>query len=109
MTETSSAVVFPANGRRICSRCVLPEIQPHITMDDQGVCTLCREHAEQERTPMFLESDFIKILNKTKGKHRYDCLVMCSGGKDSTAALYFMKERYKCNPLAFTFDHGFAE
>ncbi|MAE71446.1 MAG: hypothetical protein CME06_13385 [Gemmatimonadetes bacterium] len=32
---------------------------------------------------------------------------MCSGGKDSTAALYFMKERYKVNPLAFTFDHGF--
>jgi tRNA(Ile)-lysidine synthase TilS/MesJ len=32
---------------------------------------------------------------------------MCSGGKDSTASLYFMKKRYRMNPLAFTFDHGF--
>jgi hypothetical protein len=96
-------------GRRICTRCVLPEMPPHITMDDRGICTLCRLHAEQERLPMFLESDFIKILDKKRGKHRYDCLVMCSGGKDSTAALYFMKERYNCNPLAFTFDHGFEQ
>jgi hypothetical protein len=32
---------------------------------------------------------------------------MCSGGKDSTASLYYMKTRYKTKPLAFTFDHGF--
>jgi hypothetical protein len=32
---------------------------------------------------------------------------MCSGGKDSTAALYFMKKRYHLNTLAFMFDHGF--
>jgi hypothetical protein len=33
--------------------------------------------------------------------------VMCSGGKDSTASLYYMKTRYKTRPLAFMFDHGF--
>lgn len=32
---------------------------------------------------------------------------MCSGGKDSTSSLYYMKKRYNLNPLAFTFDHGF--
>jgi hypothetical protein len=82
---------------------------PHITFDAEGVCMLCREHEAEQRSAMFLETDFIKIVDKVKGKHRYDCLVMCSGGKDSTAALYFMKERYKCNPLAFTFDHGFEQ
>ena len=94
---------------RLCAKCVLPEIPPHIVFDAQGVCMLCREHEAREREPLFLESDFIKILDKKRGKHKYDCLVMCSGGKDSTAALYFMKERYKCNPLAFTFDHGFEQ
>jgi hypothetical protein len=94
---------------RLCSRCVLPEVPPQITFNDEGVCNLCVEHAAQEAEPLFLESDFIKIIDKVKGKHRYDCLVMCSGGKDSTAALYWMKERYKCNPLAFTFDHGFEQ
>ncbi len=93
--------------QRICSHCVLPEIPPHIVFGPDGVCNICREHLAKEKTPLFLESDFIRILDKQRGKHRYDCLVMCSGGKDSTAALYFMKERYKMNPLAFTFDHGF--
>jgi tRNA(Ile)-lysidine synthase TilS/MesJ len=32
---------------------------------------------------------------------------MISGGKDSTMSLYYMKKRYKMNPLAVTFDHGF--
>ncbi len=32
---------------------------------------------------------------------------MCSGGKDSTSALYYIKKRYRLKPLAFTFDHGF--
>ena len=47
------------------------------------------------------------MLNLYRSYGKYDCLVMCSGGKDSTAALYYMKRRYKLNPLAFTFDHGF--
>lgn len=92
---------------RLCSTCVLPEIPPHITLGPDGVCSVCDAFNKQERTPLYFESDFIKILEKKRGKHKYDCLVMCSGGKDSTAALYFMKTRYKVNPLAFTFDHGF--
>ena len=95
------------HSRPICATCVLPEIPPHITLGADGSCNLCHEFRKQEKTALFLESDFIRILEKQRGKRRYDCLVMCSGGKDSTAALYFMKERYKVNPLAFTFDHGF--
>lgn len=96
--------------RPVCRRCVLPESPPDILMDGSGLCNVCREHdAAREnydgRAP--LETDFTRILNKHRGKHEYDCLVMCSGGKDSTAALYYMKERYKVRPLAFTFDHGF--
>ncbi len=94
---------------QICSNCVLPAVPPHIVFDDNGVCNICQDYAARQRQPLFLESDFIRILDKKRGKHRYDCLVMCSGGKDSTAALYFMKERYKMNPLAFTFDHGFEQ
>jgi hypothetical protein len=93
--------------QRICTRCVLPEAPPGIVMDAEGVCSVCHTYMKQEKATPALESDFIRILDKHRGKHKYDCLVMCSGGKDSTAALYFMKERYKTNPLAFTFDHGF--
>jgi 3'-phosphoadenosine 5'-phosphosulfate sulfotransferase (PAPS reductase)/FAD synthetase len=95
---------------RICKKCIMPEAKPAIFLNEEGICNLCVEHEkmkkfENETKP--LESDFIKIINKYKGKQKYDCLVMCSGGKDSTSSLYYMKKRYDLNPLAFTFDHGF--
>lgn len=92
----------------LCSTCVLPEVKPHIFFDAEQVCNICREFEQRERVPLGLESDFIRILDKKRGKHRYDCLVMCSGGKDSTAALYYVTKRYKLNPLVFTFNHGFV-
>ncbi len=96
--------------RKICTRCVLPEAPPGIVFDKDGVCNLCLEH-ERNRKEMsgdaLLETDFIKLLNKKPGKDKYDCMVMCSGGKDSTAALYYMVKRYQKRVLAFTFDHGF--
>jgi hypothetical protein len=94
----------------VCTRCVLPQCPPHIVLDNEGVCNICRDHEKSKtkaRQSPLLETDFVKILNGHKGKGKYDCLVMCSGGKDSTASLYYMKKRYKRNPLAFTFDHGF--
>jgi tRNA(Ile)-lysidine synthase TilS/MesJ len=97
--------------RPICTRCVMPQAEPWITLDEQGVCNLCRQHdsAKQRsgrgRAP--LETDFTRLLNKHKGKDKYDVLVMCSGGKDSTSSLYYMSRRYKRRVLAFMFDHGF--
>ena len=98
--------------RAVCQRCVLPESKPDIWLDGAGICNICRDFDKQNNgheQVKFLESDFIKILNQNKSKGKYDCLIMCSGGKDSTAALYYMKKRYKLNPLAFTFDHGFEQ
>jgi len=95
---------------RICQRCIMPERKPDIFLNDKGICNLCLEHDFVKRTEdnvKPLETDFLKIINKYKGKQKYDCLVMCSGGKDSTSSLYYMTKRYKLNPLAFTFDHGF--
>lgn len=96
--------------KKICNRCIMPENPPDIFLNEQGVCNLCLSHdfiAKHDTAQKPLESDLIKILDKHRGKHKYDCMVMCSGGKDSTSALYFMKKRYKLNVLAFMFDHGF--
>lgn len=87
---------------------MLPETKPEIWLNKDGICNVCLEYEKAKQSiAKSLETDFIKILNQYKGKGEYDCLVMCSGGKDSTASLYYMKRRYKLNPLAFTFDHGF--
>ena len=95
---------------RICKRCVLPESKPDIWLNEDMICSVCLDY-EKTKTDgvpsVPLETDFTKMLSMYKSYGDYDCLVMCSGGKDSTAALYYMKKRYKLNPLAFTFDHGF--
>lgn len=94
----------------LCKKCVLPESKPDIVLNGEGICNICIDFEKRKafkQGNVILESEVIKILNKYRGKGRYDCLVMCSGGKDSTLALYYMKKRYKMNPLAFTFDHGF--
>ena len=100
----------------LCKRCVLPHSPPDVVLDDEGICNVCRQHdrarQQQGQAPQLLETDLIKIIKraqklKKKKKGRYDCLVMCSGGKDSTSTLYYAVKRYKLSPLAFTFDHDF--
>ena len=96
--------------QKICSKCVLPQNEPDIFLDEKGVCNICRDYEKTEddsEKNAYLETEFTKMLKMYKSYGSYDCLVMCSGGKDSTAALYYMKKRYKLNPLAFTCDHGF--
>lgn len=98
-------------NRPTCTRCVMPSSPPWITLDDQGVCSLCHDWDRMQKaaagTRPALETDFLRLLKKNRGKDKYDALVMCSGGKDSTSALYYMVRRYKRRVLAFMFDHGF--
>lgn len=95
---------------RHCTRCVLTEDHADIHFDDQGVCNYCLEFekdAPNRQPAVEREREFVEILQESRGKGKYDCLAMLSGGKDSTYALYLLKERYKLNVLGFTFDNGF--
>lgn len=94
----------------LCKKCVMPENKPDIYFNEEGVCNLCvafKNRKIERESAQPLETDFIKIINKHRGKDKYDCLVMLSGGKDSTASLYYMVKRYNLRVLAFNFDHGF--
>jgi hypothetical protein len=50
------------------------------------------------------EAALLKALKKARGD--WDCGVLCSGGVDSTAALWLMVRHYGARPLAITVDHG---
>ncbi|MDD5730484.1 MAG: 7-cyano-7-deazaguanine synthase [Candidatus Omnitrophica bacterium] len=94
----------------ICKKCVLPEHKPDIWLNDEGVCNICLAFDKAKSgkpANNLLETELVKLLNKARSKEKYDCLLMCSGGKDSTLSLYYLKKKYRMNPLAFTFDHGF--
>jgi len=95
---------------RRCTRCVLTENHANIWFNEDGVCNYCLEfeEAKQSQRPIVdREDEFAELLKAYRGRGEYDCLMMLSGGKDSTYALYLLKERYKLNVLSFTYDNGF--
>lgn len=87
-----------------CTKCILPETYPFIEFDDSGVCNYCRDHQ-----PLQLAGR--EALEETLGKHRSkdgspDCIVAFSGGRDSSYGLHLIKNEYKMNPVAYSYDWG---
>ena len=96
--------------KQVCTRCVLDTEFPHITFDDDGVCSYC--HAWDKRWKDFdfekSERQLVRLFERIKKMRRpYDCLVTYSGGRDSSYVLYLCKRKYGLNPLAVTFNTGF--
>jgi amino acid adenylation domain-containing protein len=94
-----------------CTRCGLPSNYPQVEFDENGVCNYClsfedyRQNAEKYfKTPVDLQ----KLLDRSKAERRgeYDCLVLLSGGKDSTYALAKLVGM-GVRVLAFTLDNGY--
>jgi hypothetical protein len=95
--------------RRTCSVCVLPEHPPDVVLDERGRCVPCAAtRAAPASRDALLETDFLRLAAKHRGRGRYDCMVMCSGGQDSMAALWYTVERFGLRPLVYTFDNGFG-
>jgi acyl-CoA synthetase (AMP-forming)/AMP-acid ligase II/acyl carrier protein len=94
-----------------CIRCGLPSNYPTAEFDEKGVCNYClsfesyRENAEKYfKTP----TDFQKLLHRSRadGQGEYDCLMLLSGGKDSTYALAQLVGM-GARVLAYTLDNGY--
>ena len=94
-----------------CKKCGLPSNYPNTTFDDQGVCNTCRDFEvyRSEVESYFRTRDDLQILldqAKTTKTGKYDCLVLLSGGKDSTYMLCQVVEA-GITPLVFSLDNGY--
>jgi hypothetical protein len=94
-----------------CSECNISSAHPNVSFDERGTCSLCRFYGENKgkiaayfKTQSDLESIFDK--NRLAKPSEYDCLLLYSGGKDSTYALYKLIAM-GLNVMTFTFDNGF--
>ena len=88
-----------------CKNCVLPNNYPFIKFNKDGICHYCYNFKRQ----ICDEQKLLNILDKYRSNtSEYDCLVGLSGGRDSVYALYLLKTKYKMNPLAYTYNWGFA-
>ena len=100
------------NQTKICNRCILPDNYPGIKFDDEGVCNYCHEYdSYKQHVDNYFKTkeDLRKLFEKAKKtkKSDYDCLLLYSGGKDSS---YVLEQLVKMNlkVLAFTYDNGYV-
>ncbi|GII76226.1 hypothetical protein Sru01_12080 [Sphaerisporangium rufum] len=109
------AVVFQgatvAAGPRDCVRCNITERYPGITFDDAGVCNLCQMYeANRERIHAFFgePAEMVRRIRARAAARgsAYDCLLLFSGGKDSTYVLHQLVD-LGLRVMTFTFDNGF--
>ena len=99
-------------AQKSCSRCLLSDDVPGVTIESGGQCSVCagydREWGNWDEVKkdrfMALEGLFKKIKKKSG---LYDVLVPLSGGKDSTYVLYLCRKEFDLKCLAVTFDNGF--
>jgi hypothetical protein len=102
---------------RRCKCCLLPETFPKISFNEKRICNYClgEQHFGVEGSPNIqslinkkdrLKKEFEEFVEKCKGKKEYDCLLLFSGGKDSTYLLHILREKYELNVLTLTIDTG---
>ncbi|MGA6166309.1 condensation domain-containing protein [Amycolatopsis magusensis] len=108
------AVVFAGVGesaRRNCVRCGITGKYPGLTFDEAGVCSLCVLYEENREQIDAYWGDISELAPKLRAKaeaagSEYDCLLLFSGGKDSTYVLYRLVD-LGLRVMTFTFDNGF--
>ena len=96
---------------RHCLRCGLPSSYPRAVFDGEGICSVCRsyEAIKEHARDYFKTMDDLRHLFEESARARqseYDCLMLFSGGKDSTYALCRLVEM-GLSVYAFTLDNGF--
>ena len=94
-----------------CTRCGLPSNYPGTTFNAEGVCNFCLEFEVYKdkslqyfKTMADLQNIFAQYQSTKTSP--YDCLLLFSGGKDSTYALYQLVNM-GLKVLAYTFDNSY--
>ncbi|MEL7061722.1 MAG: amino acid adenylation domain-containing protein, partial [Acidobacteriota bacterium] len=106
------AVAAETQELRHCRRCGLPSNYPRATIGADGVCSICHtydrvcEHAQAYFRTM---DDLTSLVGEARRQHPdapFDCIMLYSGGKDSTYALCRLAEM-DLRVLAFSLDNGY--
>lgn len=97
-------------GEARCRRCLLSTRHDGVSFDDQGVCNVCREYDGYRAHVDAWFSNMSELERLLAARRRpdapYDCLLLFSGGKDSTYVLYRLRD-LGLRTLACTFDNGY--
>ncbi len=93
-----------------CVQCGITDKYKGITLDESGICNICKEYENYQSiiNQYFGTLDVLKDKLKSyrEEQTKYDCILLYSGGKDSTYALYKLIEM-GVRVLVFVFDNGY--
>jgi amino acid adenylation domain-containing protein len=93
-----------------CTRCGLASDYPGVSFDAERVCNECRafeDYSGKARVYFKPESELATVLTSQRGaRGQYDCIVLLSGGKDSTYVLARVVDM-GLRVLALTLDNGY--
>ncbi len=111
VTVVQPAVETAPVSLSYCTRCGLASNYPGVDFDSSGVCDVCWSYETyRHRTEQYFRTfgELRSVLDAAKAgrKGDYDCMMLLSGGKDSTYALaQLVHLGYKV--FAFTLDNGY--
>lgn len=93
-----------SNNIRYCTKCLMPETKPDLWFDEDGVCAACKFFDQREKIDWDArQHELEEIVERYRSKDgsNYDCIIPCSGGKDSTYQTLTMLDM-GLNPLCVT-------
>jgi hypothetical protein len=96
---------------KICTRCIISENVPGTSFNKDGLCNVCQDFEKNhERYNGYFKTkeDLVHLFKEVRqnSDSPYDCLLLYSGGKDSTYVLLTLLEM-GLKVLALTFDNGY--
>jgi len=91
----------------LCKKCLTLSTRPRVQYNQEGICNAC-VWAEKKQKGLIDWEQRQKVLRRYCDKFRkqngkYDIIVPCSGGKDSSYVAYMMKHKFDMHPLCYTF------
>lgn len=88
---------------KYCQRCILPNTRPGLVLDEEGICSACRNFEARNTIDWASRMDAFRsvVEQAKKSSSGYDCLIPVSGGKDSTWQTVVCLE-HGLNPLCVT-------
>ncbi len=91
-----------------CRKCGLTDSYPKADINTNGVCSYCKGYEKKKDIfqSYFRSEEELKTIFQNKQENQYDCMLLFSGGKDSTYVLYRLV-KMGLRVLAYSFDNGF--
>jgi len=96
-----------ADHKRTCTRCVADDhLLPGLEFDARGVCAFCQCYERAEQTGgsagprNAVDEAALLSIAKANKDSRFDVMVLCTGGKDSTFLLWYLAKQLGLRVLA---------